>query len=123
MEQFGTETMPLWPSRSSPFTSGTTSGTSGSMRKAELLSTTKGARLRGHRGKLAADAASRRDEYDVDLGEELRRGRLYGQPVAVEGDLLAYRALRRAQSDLADRKAPFLQDAEEDLPYGARRSD
>src|SRR3990172_4578674 len=36
--QLGMEMMPLWSLRSSAFTSGTTSGTSGSMRQAELSS-------------------------------------------------------------------------------------
>ena len=40
VEQFGFETMPWWADRLSAFTSGTTSGTAGSMRNALDLSTT-----------------------------------------------------------------------------------
>jgi hypothetical protein len=40
VEQLGFETMPRWPSSASGFTSGTTSGTEGSMRNALDLSTT-----------------------------------------------------------------------------------
>ena len=40
VEQLGLAMIPLWPRRSLALTSGTTSGTSGSMRKAELLSMT-----------------------------------------------------------------------------------
>ncbi len=38
--QLGTATMPRWPSSACSLTSGTTSGTAGSMRKADELSIT-----------------------------------------------------------------------------------
>ena len=80
VEQLGLAMMPLCQSTSSGLTSGTTSGTSGSMRQAEELSTTTQPASRAMGANFVRGAAAGREQGQVDaleaVGSELLAGRL-----------------------------------------------
>ncbi len=121
--QLGLATMPLWPAMAPALISGITSGTSGSMRKAEELSTTMAPRRDRDGGVALRDAAARREERDVDALEALLGQLLHHQRPAVERQFAAHRAGGGEQPQLLHREAALGQAAQELDANGAGRAD
>ena len=120
VEQFGLATMPWWPSSASGLTSATTSGTSGSRRKAEELSTTT-APASAKRGAHSREIArAGREERDVEALDRLVGQRLDDE-AAVE--LAPGRALGGERDDLARRERALAQEREHHRADGAGRPD
>ena len=100
----------------SGLTSGTTSGTSGSIRKWLVLSITRQARLGRPRRMHGRDRRPRAEQRDVEPGEVERLEVLDLQDLLIpEADLLVRRPRRRQRDDLFDRKPPLGQRLD-DLP-------
>src|SRR3954453_3264478 len=117
VEQFGLAMMPLWASSASGLTSETTSGTPGSRRKAEGLSTTTHPRG-GERGPpRAGGRRARREDRDVEALDRLLAERLDDEAAL---ELAAGRALGGQGGDSARREVALAQLLEQDRPHGAR---
>ena len=99
--QFGLAMMPRCVAMAPPFTSGTTSGTSASMRNAEELSTTT-APWRTATGAKPRDGAAGREQRDVDAGE-LPSVHLVGERRVRRSTTLARRPRRGEQAQTRER--------------------
>ena len=84
--QFGLAMMPLCSRIRPALISGTTSGTSGSMRKAEELSTTTAPAFTAIGRELPGNAAAGRKQRDVDAGKGVLGEFLDHDPLAAEVD-------------------------------------
>src|SRR5437899_820862 len=102
-EQFGTAMMPLCSRIRPALISGITSGTFGSMRKAEELSITT-ASLDGRWREFSRGAATCREQRDVDALERLFGELLDHDPLTAEVDGLARRPGAGQRLELADGK-------------------
>src|SRR6202163_4282930 len=101
---------PSWRARSCAFTSGTTSGTLGSMRNAEEYD---GARRPRRRRELAAACGAGAEEGDINALEGRCFQLLDLVGLALELERLAGRTGRGEQLQGSDGEVPSLEDAED----------
>ena len=107
----------------SMFTSGTTSGTSGSIRQALELSMTTAPRAAAAGRQLARGRGAGAEEGDVHALERVGLGELHLDLAAPERQALAHGPRRGQRQDALRREMPRLQGAQHLAPHHARRPD
>ena len=117
--QFGLAMMPLWSRMRFALISGITSGTFGSIRKAEELSTTTAPALTAIGAILLRDAAAGGEQGDVDAFEGALGQLLDDDVLPAERHRLAGRAGAGQRLELADAKAALVHGGDE---FGAHRT-
>ncbi len=123
VEQFGLAMMPSCAAAASGLISGITSGTAGSIRKAEELSTTT-APLFAAAGPSARDVPPPAEKKAMSMPlKTSRRGHLDRDLGAAVGEALAGRAGRGEQLEVGDGKVPLLQAFDHLDPDRAGRAD
>jgi hypothetical protein len=122
--QLGFAMMPRCRIRLAAFTSGTTSGTSGSIWNAEELSTTATAPARTAAGGVALRyTAAGREQRDVDAREAVVRQHLNRHLPSLEAECPAGGPRRGQQSQTGLREAADLEPAQQFNADGAGRAD
>ena len=122
--QLGLATMPLgMRARAAALTSGTTRGTSGSIRQADELSMTT-APAAANRGASSVEAVGAdREQGEVEPGDVGGGGVLDHHLAAPEGDAATRRPGRGEQPEVVDGERPLLEDRPHDRPDLAGGSD
>ena len=98
--------------RSSGFTSATTSGTSGSMRNAAELSTTRAPAAAARGAHSSARSVVDVDDHEIEAVEAAVAQHLARDLAAAERQLAAFRSRRRVRAQLVDREVALLEDAQ-----------
>jgi len=121
--QLGLAMMPLWRLIASALISGTTSGTSASMRKAEEFVDDHRAAPRRERREVARDRAAGGEQRDVDTVEAALAERLDGDGGALNATSPPGRTRRGVEAQGGEREAARLQALRHDHADGAGGAD